>query len=212
MAEAGRIAVKICGLTTPEAVDAAAGADAIGFMFVATSPRALSPAAARPLIARARPLAVGVFQDADDALLAAAVAAGIGALQLHGQEPPARLAELKTRFGLPVWKAQGVRCAADIAALARDFPHADALLLDARAPQGAAHAGGHGLKLDWGMVAEARPARPWILAGGLSADNVGLAIARSGARYVDASSGLEDAPGVKSLAKIAAFLAEARRG
>lgn len=212
MADRAPVRVKICGLTTPEAVDAAAAADALGFNFVAASPRGLAPADARPLIARARPLCVGVFQDADDALVAAAVEAGIAALQLHGSEGPARLAELKARFARPVWKAQGVASVADIRALERDFSHADMLLLDARAPAGAAHAGGHGRRLDWAMVAAARPQRPWILAGGLSDANVAEAIAVTGARFVDAASGVEDAPGVKSLAKIAAFLAEARRG
>ena len=207
-----RVRVKICGLRTPEAVDASRTADAIGFMFVPASPRALTPEQARPLVVRARPLAVGVFQDADDALVEAAVATGIGALQLHGAESPERLAALKARFGLPVWKAQGVASRADIEELVRRFPHADALLLDARAPAGAAHAGGHGLALDWAMVGAARPDRPWILSGGLSPETVAGAIAATGARYVDVSSGVEDARGVKSLAKIAAFLAEARRG
>lgn len=186
-------------------------------MFVGASPRAVTPAAAAPLIARARArrpgvLPVGVFQDADDALLEAAVAAGIGAIQLHGQEGPARLAEVRARFGLPVWKAGGVRTAADIRALARDFAHADALLLDARAPEGAAIAGGHGLAFDWRILAGARPAIPWILAGGLAPETVAEAIRVTGATFVDVSSGVEEAPGVKSLAKIAAFLREAGRG
>lgn len=206
------VRVKICGLTTAEAVEASAGADALGFNFVGASPRRLTPEAARPLIARARPLAVGVFQDADDALIEAAVAAGIGALQLHGRESPARLAEVKARFGLPVWRADGVRTAADVRALARDYAHADALLLDARPPEGSAIAGGHGLRFDWGILREARPAMPWILAGGLSPETVGEAISATGADFVDVASGVEEAPGVKSLARIAAFLAEARRG
>lgn len=209
--------VKICGLVTPEAVDAAARADALGFNFVAASPRHVTPAQAGGLIARARArnpgaLAVGVFQDADDALLAAGVAAGIRAIQLHGRESPARLAEVRARFALPVWKAAGVRSAADIRALARDYGHADALLLDARAPEGAAIAGGHGLAFDWRILAEARPAIPWILAGGLAPETVAEAIRVTGATFVDVASGVEEAPGVKSLAKIAAFLREAGRG
>ncbi len=193
-------------------MDAAARADALGFNFVAASPRHVTPAAAGPLIARAQGLAVGVFQDAGDALIAAAVAAGIRAIQLHGRESPARLAEVRARFGLPVWKAAGVRTAADIRALARDFGHADALLLDARPPEGAAIAGGHGLAFDWRILAEARPAMPWILAGGLAPETVAEAIRVTGATFVDVASGVEEAPGVKSLAKIAAFLREAGRG
>jgi phosphoribosylanthranilate isomerase len=197
------VRVKICGLTTPEAVDAAARADAIGFLFVAGSPRAISPADARPLIARGRPEPVGVFADPDDALLEAAIAAGIGTIQLHGREPPARVAQVKARFGRPVWKAAGVRTADDIRELGRSYPMADALLLDD---------GGHGARFDWAILRDARPRQPWILAGGLDPDNVEAAIFETGAEFVDVSSGVEDAPGVKSLAKIHAFLARARRG
>ncbi|WP_448585841.1 phosphoribosylanthranilate isomerase [Thermaurantiacus sp.] len=204
--------VKICGLTSAPAVDAAATADAIGFMFVAASPRALTPAEARPLVARARPPAVGVFADPDDTLIEAALAAGVAILQLHGRESPARVAEIRARFGRPVWKAAGVATAADIAALERSYPMADALLLDARAPAGSPLSGGHGARFDWAILRQARPRRPWILAGGLDPSNVASAIAETGARFVDVSSGVEDAPGAKSLAKIEAFLREARRG
>lgn len=206
------VRVKICGLTTPEAVEAAGHADALGFNFVPGSLRCLTPADARPLVARARPLAVGVFQDADDALLEQAIAAGIRVLQLHGRESPSRLQEVKARFGLPVWKAAGVRTASDIRALARDFAEADALLLDARPPEGSRIAGGHGQRFDWRILTEARPAMPWILAGGLTPETMGEAIRTTGADFVDVASGVEEAPGVKSLARIAAFLAEARRG
>jgi phosphoribosylanthranilate isomerase len=207
-----RVGVKICGMTDRQTVEAAHGADALGFMFVARSPRALTPDAARPLVALARPLAVGVFADPDDALLAAAVATGLGAIQLHGGETPARVADVKARFGLPVWRAVGVRTAADVRALSRDYPMADRLLLDARPPDGADRSGGHGVRFDWRILADARPSRPWILAGGLTPETVGEAIAATGADFVDVSSGVEDAPGAKSLAKIAAFLERARRG
>jgi phosphoribosylanthranilate isomerase len=206
------VRVKICGLRSREAVEASASADALGFNFVPGSLRFLTPAEARPLVASARPLAVGVFQDPDDMLLQQAIAAGIGVLQLHGAESPSRLAEVKARFGLPVWKAAGVRTASDVRALARDFAHADALLLDARPPQGSGIAGGHGVRFDWRILAEARPPMPWILAGGLTPETVGEAVRTTGADFVDVASGVEDAPGVKSLARIAAFLAEARRG
>ncbi|WP_448578239.1 phosphoribosylanthranilate isomerase [Thermaurantiacus sp.] len=206
------VRVKICGLTTPDGVVAAAKADALGFNFVPGSPRFLTPADARPLVAFARPLAVGVFQDADDSLIAQAVAAGIRVLQLHGAESPSRVAEVKARFGLPVWKAAGVRTASDVLALARDFAHADALLLDARPPQGSGIAGGHGVRFDWRILSEARPPMPWILAGGLTPETVGEAVRSTGAEFVDVASGVEEVPGVKSLARIQAFLAEARRG
>jgi phosphoribosylanthranilate isomerase len=204
--------VKICGVRDRATVDAAAGADALGFMFVEKSPRHLPPHAAAPLIAAARPLAVGVFADADDPLLAAGVAAGIGAIQLHGSESPERVADVRARFGLPVWRAVGVRTAADVRAASAAYPMADRLLLDAKAPEGADRTGGHGVRFDWRILAEARPARPWVLAGGLAPETVAEAIAATGADYVDVSSGVEDAGGAKSLAKIAAFLERARRG
>jgi phosphoribosylanthranilate isomerase len=206
------VKVKICGVRDLATVNGAAGADALGFMFVEKSPRAVRPDVARALIAAARPLAVGVFADADDALIAAGVAAGIGAIQLHGQETGERVAAVKARFGLPVWKAAGVRTAADVRALSRDYPCADRLLLDAKAPEGADRGGGHGVRFDWRILLDARPARPWILAGGLAPETVAEAVAATGADFVDVSSGVEDAPGAKSLAKMAAFLEEARRG
>ncbi|MDW8415793.1 MAG: phosphoribosylanthranilate isomerase [Thermaurantiacus sp.] len=204
--------VKICGITDAAGLAAAAEADAVGFNFVATSPRYVPPAHAASLIAAARALPVGVFADPDDALVEAAVAAGVRALQLHGRESPARIAALKNRFGLPVWKAAGIASAHDLRALARDFPHADAWLLDARPPAGTDRTGGHGQPFDWAILAECSPAKPWILAGGLNPGNVAQAIRRTGAQFVDVASGVEEAPGVKSLAKIRAFLREARHG
>ncbi|WP_199554460.1 phosphoribosylanthranilate isomerase [Sandaracinobacteroides hominis] len=210
-----RSKVKICGITTPEALVAAlsAGADAAGFVFFPPSPRALLPDQAQGLAARApHLLKVGLFVDADDALLEDAVAAGqLGALQLQGSEGPARVAELKARFGLPVWKAVGVKAAADIRAAERAFGGADLLLLDAKPPEGSSLPGGNGLRFDWRILLEARPAMAWGLAGGLTAETVAEAIARTGAPLVDVSSGVEDAPGVKNLAKIAAFVEAARR-
>ncbi|MFQ3666501.1 MAG: phosphoribosylanthranilate isomerase, partial [Sphingomonadaceae bacterium] len=202
---------KICGLTTPEAVDAAAPADAVGFLFVAASPRAVTPALARPLVARARPLAVGVFADAEDALIAAAIEAGVKVLQLHGRETPARVADVKARFRLPVWKGVGVATAEDVREALAAYPMADRLLLDAKPPPGAAVGGGHGRRFDWAILAEARPARPWILAGGITPETLADAVRATGADFVDVSSGVEDAPGVKSLAKLEAFLNEAAR-
>ena len=206
------VKVKICGVRDLATVHGAMAADALGFMFVERSPRAILPEAARGLIAASRPLAVGVFADADDGLIAAGVEAGIGAIQLHGAESGERVAAVKARFGLPVWKAAGVRTAADVRALGRDYAMADRLLLDAKAPEGADRGGGHGVRFDWGILAAARPARPWILAGGLTPETVADAVAATGADFVDVSSGVEDEGYAKSLAKIAAFIERARRG
>lgn len=210
-----RAKVKICGVKTPDALVAtlSAGADAVGFNFVSASPRALRPEEAAPLGARAPHLMkVGVFVDADDSLLDAAVrAAALNAIQLQGAEGPERVAALKARFGLPVWKAVGVRTAADIAAASRRYSGADLLLLDAKPPEGAVLTGGNGLRFDWRILDEARPMLPWALAGGLTPETVAEAIARTGAPMVDVASGVEDAPGIKSVAKIAAFVEAARR-
>lgn len=210
-----RAKVKICGITTSKALEAtlSAGADAVGFVFFPPSPRALSPEMAQGLAARApHLLKVGLFVDADDALLDEAVAAGgLGALQLQGSEGPARVAALQARFGIPVWKAVGVKTSADIRAAERDFGGADLLLLDAKPPAGSALPGGNGLRFDWRILTEARPVVNWGLAGGLTPETVGEAVRRTGAPLVDVSSGVEDRPGAKNLAKIAAFVEAARR-
>lgn len=206
--------VKICGITTPDALDAAlaAGAHAVGFVFFPPSPRALTPSLARPLAARAAGARkVGVFVDPDDALLAAAIATGLDTVQLQGDESPERITEIRARHGVQVWRAKGIRTAAGLRDLERRFPMADALLLDAKAPEGAPLPGGNGLRFDWRILTDARPRMPWILAGGLNADNVAGAIRLTGADFVDVSSGVETSPGVKSLAKIAAFTQAARR-
>jgi phosphoribosylanthranilate isomerase len=206
--------VKICGNRSRDALDAvaAAGADHVGFVFFPPSPRAVTPAMVagfsglHPALGR-----VGLFVDADDALIEAAVAAaGLDVLQLQGNETPARVAAIRARFGLPVWRAVGVRTAADIAAAERDYGMADALLLDAQAMPGAVAPGGNGLRFDWRILAERRPAMPFVLAGGLDPDNVAAAIRATGTPAVDVSSGVESAPGTKDLAKIAAFTQAAR--
>jgi phosphoribosylanthranilate isomerase len=210
-----RTRVKICGVTTPAALVAtlSAGADAVGFNFYPPSPRALLPEDARGLGDRApHLLKVGVFVDADDSLLESAVrAAGLTAIQLQGAEGPERVAGLKARFGLPVWKAVGVRTSADIAAASARFADADLLLLDAKPPEGVALPGGNGLRFDWRILEAQRPDLPWGLAGGLTPETVAQAIQRTRAPLVDVASGVEDAPGVKSVAKIAAFVEAARR-
>lgn len=210
-----RTQVKICGITDARALLAVldAGADACGFVFYPPSPRHQTPEQVRSLAARApHLLKVGVFVDADDALLDTAVAAGdLGAVQLQGSESPARVAEVRGRFGLPVWKALGVRTAAEVQAAAAKFAGADLLLLDAKPMPGAVLPGGNGLPFDWRILEDARPSMPWGLAGGLTPQNVQEAILRTGPSLVDVSSGVEAAPGIKDIAKIAAFVKAARR-
>ena len=208
--------VKICGLSTPGTVDAAvaAGATHLGFVFFAASPRNLSPERAAALIARvpAHVIKVGVFVDADDALLAHGVAAGLDVLQLHGEETPARVADVKTRFGRETWRAAGVRSRADIDEAAQAMRGvADRLLFDAKAPNGAPLPGGNGVRFDWRLLCEPPRGVDWGLSGGLDAATVAAAVAATRAPLVDVSSGVEDAPGVKSVAKIRAFVAAAGR-
>ena len=208
-------AIKICGVTSPAALDAtiAARANHAGFNFFAPSPRFLTLPEAAALGERAggRIGKVGVFVDAGDAAIAEAIAAaGLDALQLHGEESPARAAELKARFGLPVWKALPVASAADVARADAYAGAADFILFDAKVPKGAALPGGLGLSFDWSLVAGWKGPLPWGLAGGLSPDNVAEAARQTGAPLVDTSSGVESAPGVKDVDKIAAFCKAAR--
>ena len=211
--------VKICGLTTPASVQAAltAGADAVGLVFFPPSPRFVSPVQAGELVAVALSgdravKRVGVFVDADDELLAAAIrTAKLDVVQAQGSEDPARVAAIRARFGIEVWKAVGVQSTADIVVAEQAAATSDALLLDARAAPGAELPGGNGLRFDWRILAGRRPAMPWVLAGGLDCGNVAEAIRLTRAPFVDVSSGVEDAPGVKNLAKIAAFVEAARR-
>ena len=208
------VTAKICGLSTPETVDVAVagGAGFVGFVFFAKSPRAVTFADATPLIARVPDAVtpVGLFVDADDAALAAGIAAGVKMLQLHGGEPVERVAAVKARFGLPVMKAVGVAAADDLKHAEAYAEVAEWLLLDGKPPPGATRPGGNAARFDWGLVAGWHSPLPWMLAGGLDADNVAAAVRQSGAPCVDVSSGLEDAPGVKNPAKIEAFLAAVR--
>ena len=207
--------IKICGVTDAAAIDAAvaARADYVGLNFCARSPRFVSAADAAALAARSGHAIrrVGVFVDADDATLAEAVAAGrLDAIQLHGDEPPERAAEVRARFGLPVWKVLAVASAADIARAGAYAGPADFILFDAKTPAGSLP-GGMGLVFDWSLLAGYRGRLPWGLAGGLTPDNVGEAVRISGASLVDTSSGVESAPGVKDVDRIAAFCKAARR-
>ncbi|MCB2102016.1 MAG: phosphoribosylanthranilate isomerase [Rhodobacterales bacterium] len=204
--------VKICGLMTAPAVDWAveAGAALVGFVFFPPSPRSLAPEAAAPLIAAVPPpvTPTALVVDADDAWLDAVVAvARPRMLQLHGKETPERVAQVKARYGLPVMKAWAVAEPADVQAARAYEGVADRLLFDAKPPKGATRPGGNALAFDWALLAGTSWAVPWMLAGGLEPGNVAQAVAVSGARAVDVSSGVEDAPGVKNLEKIRAFLA-----
>jgi phosphoribosylanthranilate isomerase len=207
-------AIKICGVRTPGALEAAiaARAEHVGFNFYPPSPRcaSLEEAAALGQQARGKAQRVGVFVDADDARIAEVVATGaLDALQLHGAESPARAAELRARHGLPVWKVLSVATRADAARAADYAGAADFILFDAKTPKGTLP-GGMGLVFDWTLLAGLRHALPWGLAGGLSPANVAEAVRLTGAPLVDAASGIESAPGVKDRELIAAFCAAAR--
>lgn len=206
--------IKICGVTDAGVLDAllAARVDYVGFNFYPPSPRFLSLDRAAMLCARAegRIKRIGVFVAAGDAFLAEAVSAGrLDAIQLHGGEPPERAAQVRARFGLPVWQVISVAGAADIARAHAYAGAADFILFDARTPKGTLP-GGMGLAFDWSLLAGYRGALPWGLAGGLSPANVAEAARISGAPLVDTASGVESAPGVKDAALIAAFCAAAR--
>lgn len=207
-------AIKICGISSTPALDAAlrARAQHVGFVFYPPSPRNVGLAQAATLGARAagKALRVGLFVDAPDALIAdAVVAAGLDALQLHGHEAPARAAELRARFGLPVWKAIAVASAADVARAEAYSGAADLVLFDAKTPSGTLP-GGMGLAFDWSLLSAWKNRAPWGLAGGLTPANVAEAVRLTGAPLVDTSSGVETAPGVKDEALIMAFCQAAR--
>lgn len=210
------VAIKICGLTDAAGLDAAiaARADYAGFVFFSASPRNLNPRDAAPLSARAqgRIGRVGLFVDADDSLIGDAVgAAGLDVLQLHGQETPERTAQLRSRFGLPVWKALSVATAEDVAKAQTYAGAVDLILFDAKTPKGTLP-GGMGLSFDWSLVARWKGPVAWGLAGGLTPDNVAEAVRLTGAPLVDTSSGVESAPGVKDCDRIVAFCRNVRAG
>ena len=208
------VLVKICGINSPAAADAVlrAGADFGGLVFFAKSPRNLSLETGAALAGRMRgklKLAALVV-DADDEMLGR-IAAEIKPdfFQLHGKETPARAAEIRARFGIPLIKALPVAEPSDLARAA-DYDVAEMILFDAPSAPTATRPGGHGVAFDWQMLKSANPKQPWFLAGGLNPENVARAIAVSGARLVDVSSGVESAPGVKSPALIEAFVIAAR--
>ncbi len=209
------LTVKICGLSTPDALDVAldAGADMVGFVFFPPSPRNLSFKTAPALESRVRGRAkkVALSVDADDTLLSYVVdALGPDILQLHGNESPLRVAAIKARFKLPVMKAIPVESKGDLAAITRYAAVADWLLFDARPPRGATRPGGLGKAFDWHLLESIDSRVPYMLSGGLDADNVGEALRITRAPGVDVSSGVERAPGEKDPDKIRAFVRAAR--
>lgn len=209
------IRVKICGLKEPAHVAAAAeaGAAYVGFVFFEKSPRNVGIAQARDLAVEAP---VGVAKvaltvNADDAFLDKLVeTVPLDMLQLHGSESPERVAEVRTRFGLPVMKAIGIADAEDVAKIDTYGAVADQLLVDAKPPKNADLPGGNGLSFDWRLVNRKYWPRPWMLAGGLTVDNVAEAVKMTGARQLDLSSGVESAPGVKDVGMIRAFMKAAQ--
>ncbi|MBF0664169.1 MAG: phosphoribosylanthranilate isomerase [Brevundimonas sp.] len=202
---------KICGLTTPETLDAAlaGGAAFVGAVVFPRSPRHLAPLHASTLFDRARGRAkiVAVTVDADDALLTEiALILKPDLIQLHGSESPARAEQVRTLTGAGVIKALPIRVHEDFAGAEAWEPFADHLMFDARPPEGSDLPGGVGARFDWTLLADRAFRHPWFVAGGLTPGNVGDAIRISGAPMVDVSSGVETAPGVKEPALIAAFL------
>lgn len=206
-----RITAKICGLSTPETLDAAVagGASHVGFVFFPKSPRNVGfdqvAALARRVPDHVRK--AGVFVDPDDALLDAAIAAArLDVIQLHGKEAPERAAAVRARTGREVWKALPIRTSIDLSVAPAFRGAADRLLYDAKTPENAQLPGGMGLRFDWKLLDGFAHPLAWALSGGLDAANVAEAVGITGARLVDVSSGVESAPGIKDVDKIAAFL------
>jgi phosphoribosylanthranilate isomerase len=208
---------KICGLSTPEAIETAiaGGAAFIGLVFFAKSPRYVTPEAAGAL---SRPVEgkvtrVGLIVDAtDDEIAAILEDCPLDLLQLHGKETRDRVVAIRSKFGLPVMKVLSVATAEDIAGARSYEAVADRLMFDAKPPKTMVNAlpGGNAVSFDWSLLAGQRFNRPWMLAGGLTAENLAEAVRISGAPAVDTSSGVEDRPGVKNLQKIKDFLTVAR--
>jgi phosphoribosylanthranilate isomerase len=204
--------IKICGLSTPETVNAALEnrAHLLGFIFFPKSPRHVSVAQAASLreLARGRAMTVAVTVDADDAMLDEIVS-GMhpDVLQLHGHETPQRVAQVKTRYGLPVIKAISVSEASDLAGVKQYAGIANKLLLDAKAPKGSELPGGNGVSFDWTLLYALDPGLDYMLSGGLNAANVGEALRVTNAPGLDVSSGVESAPGIKDIGLIDKFFA-----
>ena len=208
------VQVKICGLKTEDAIEAALtnGADYVGLVFFPPSPRNITPAAAKVLAARARGRAriVALLVDPDDALIDAVIAAADpDILQLHGHEAPERVREIRRR-GKKVMKAIAVGSADDARSALTYADAADLILFDARAPQDATRPGGNGAPFNWRALLGIEHRLPYMLSGGLTPDNVAEAIRITGAPLVDVSSGVESSPGVKDAQLIGRFLHAAK--
>jgi phosphoribosylanthranilate isomerase len=204
------VRVKICGINDPMAFDAAiaAGADWVGFNFFASSPRYVTPAQAAELSTRAPsgPLRVGLFVDPTSEAIATALdTVRLDILQLYGALD---LPALRARFGLPIWHAVGIASGADLPTAAGG---ADRLVMEAKPPPDATRPGGNAIRFDWSLLRGWTAPAPWILAGGLTVDNVGEAMHIAGAYAVDVSSGVESRRGIKDPALIRAFIAAVRR-
>jgi phosphoribosylanthranilate isomerase len=209
---------KSCGVNSRAALDAAiaGGAGFVGFNFYPPSPRVLTAEAAAALAAAVPPVVakVGLLVDDPDERVAEILArVSLDMLQLHGKETPARVDDIRRRFGIPIMKAVKIAEAADFAVADRYIGHADWLLFDAKPPPQMTGAlpGGNALSFDWQLLAGRSWPSPWMLSGGLTPENLAEAVRISGARVVDVSSGVESQPGQKDPGKIAAFLAEAAR-
>lgn len=207
------VKAKICGLNHPAAVAAAVagGASHVGFVFYPPSPRSIDPLKAASLAAAVPEgiVKVGLFVDASDEDIARTLAeATLDVLQLHGDETPKRVKDVRRKFGKPVMKALKVASAADIAAADEYLPAVDWLLFDAKPPpeMKGALPGGNAISFDWSLIAGRGWSKPWMLSGGLNVRNLADAVRTTGAKTVDVSSGVEDSPGRKNPEKIAAFL------
>ncbi|MBT4769012.1 MAG: phosphoribosylanthranilate isomerase [Rhodospirillaceae bacterium] len=208
--------VKICGINSALAAQSAGEADFIGFVFYPPSPRAVNPEEAARLAGHLLPSAkkVGLFVDAEDAAIAAALAhLPLDILQFHGEESPDRVRDARKKFNLPVMKAIKIAGPEDVEAASAYFEAADSLLFDAKPPAKMKKTlpGGNALAFDWKLIAGRDWPLPWMLSGGLAVENLAVAVKTSGTRAVDVSSGVEDEPGRKSPAKIRAFIQAAAR-
>ena len=209
------VSVKICGLATVDDVRACAdaGANYMGLVFFEKSPRNITLPAAREL-SLAAPLGLAkvalVVNPSDAELDAITGTVPLDMLQLHGRETPERVAEVKARYGLPVMKAVGIADGDDLPKLESYFGVADQILVDAKPPKGGDLPGGNGLSFDWRLIAGRRWPCPWMLAGGLTPENLAEAVKMTGAKQVDVSSGVEDAPGQKNAKLIQKFVQSSR--
>ncbi|MCH1386840.1 MAG: phosphoribosylanthranilate isomerase [Rhodobacteraceae bacterium] len=209
------VSVKICGLANVDDVRACAdaGANYMGLVFFEKSPRNITIPAAREL-ALAAPLGLAkvalVVNPSDAELDAITGTVPLDMLQLHGRETPERVTEVKARYGLPVMKAVGIADGDDLPKLESYFGVADQILVDAKPPKGGELPGGNGLSFDWRLIAGRRWPCPWMLAGGLTPENVAEAVKMTGAKQVDVSSGVEDAPGQKNAELIQKFVQSSR--